>query len=59
MKCLWLLTLGFLTMVVGCGNAETRDIDGTITKDKDGNIYLIEHHYGNTFTVKKIGEGAW
>ena len=38
----------------GCGSQRTQDLDGTVMKDKEGNLYRLEHRIGDTFFVKTI-----
>ena len=49
----WILLFAILISFFGC-SADDPTIDGVVTKDAQGNVYLIEHHPGFAYTVKKI-----
>ena len=48
----WILLFVVVISLFGCADDPT--LDGVVSKDAQGNVFLIEHHFGNTYTVKKI-----
>ncbi len=38
----------------GCSSQRAKGIDGTVMKDKEGNLYRVELHIGEVFRVEKI-----
>lgn len=44
----------FLLFLCGCNREVEMFENPKLLTDKDGNRYVVEHHVGNTFTVRKI-----
>lgn len=38
----------------GCASRESRELFGKVLKDAEGNLYMLEHRFGDLFFVDNI-----
>lgn len=55
MKKFMIVIIAAVVLLVGCNDVEVEK-GGKIMKDTDGKLFLVKHHFGNTYTVEAMPE---